>query len=227
MGQRSRFVRDVIEWDVVNWSRALPFWKKHMPEHRDGIAMELGSRRGGLSLWLAAKGLRVICSDIRSPEADSLEKHRAYGVAGLISYQEVDAANIAYSDHFDVIAFKSLLGAIGRNDRTLLAQAIAQMHKALRAGGTLLFAENLSGSRLHKILRRRFVRWGTSWNYLELGEISELFSEFSALHFKVVGFFGALGRREWQRRALGCVDRALDWALPRGWRYVVIGVALR
>ena len=59
-------IEDIIEWDVVNWSNALSFWTKHstVAVTREARALELGTRRGGGSLWLASLGFNVVCSDI-------------------------------------------------------------------------------------------------------------------------------------------------------------------
>jgi hypothetical protein len=53
---------DVCGWDVGTWSRAVRFWESRAPIR--GRALELGARRGGLSLWLAAHGCDVLCSDL-------------------------------------------------------------------------------------------------------------------------------------------------------------------
>lgn len=221
----SRFIKDVIEWDVANWSRALAFWAKRVKPASGMSCLELGARRGGLSLWLAKMGHRVVCSDITSPETKASLLHESYGVKGQITYEAIDATNMPYTNHFDVIVFKSLLGAVSRHDEGMKAIALEQIHKSLKPGGQLLFAENLHASSLHTLLRRKFVRWGQSWRYLRYDEVRPLFKSFSHVEFRTVGFLGAFGRREWQRQLLGFVDRVLDGATPRGWRYIVIGVA--
>ncbi|NNC81938.1 MAG: hypothetical protein HKN79_00030 [Flavobacteriales bacterium] len=74
---------------------------------------------------------------------------------------------------------------------------------------------------MHRFLRKRFVAWGDDWNYLRFNEVEELLSSFSEVSYQTVGFFGAFGRNETQRRFLGRIDRALDRFIPRSMRYIV------
>jgi 2-polyprenyl-3-methyl-5-hydroxy-6-metoxy-1,4-benzoquinol methylase len=109
--------RDFIDWDVRNWSAALDYWlARTRKDLSKCYALELGSRHGGLSLWLALQGARVICSDIRPPTDSAKQRHRKYGVADRIQYQIVDATDIGYENEFDVVAFKSLLGGLGTRE---------------------------------------------------------------------------------------------------------------
>jgi hypothetical protein len=58
-----------VEWDTVNWSKALRFWDAHVDLNgKNLMCLELGSRRGGLSAWLALKGNHVVCSDFENPK---------------------------------------------------------------------------------------------------------------------------------------------------------------
>jgi SAM-dependent methyltransferase len=127
-------------------------------------------------------------------------------------------------EKFDVIVFKSMLGAI--NTRELQAKAINEMHKALKKGGELFFAENLTASSLHGFLRRKFVKWGNEWRYVTLEEMTAFLSPFSDLNTQAVGFAGTFGRTEKQRNLLGVSDRLLfDRVIPKHWKYILLGVA--
>jgi len=192
-------------------------------------ALEVGSQNGGLSLWLALQGALVVCSDLDGPTETAVRKHREHGVSHLVSYESIDATNIPYTNHFDVILFKSVLGGIGVNDnKERQAKAVSEMHKALKTGGELLFAENLAGSPVHGFFRRRFVKWGRDWRYISLTELDEFLAPFSKVRYRTIGFFGAFGRNEKQRENLGELDRHLTDALvPQGWRYIVAGVATK
>lgn len=53
---RSKEISDVIEWDVVNWGKFLKFIEKQNIEISDKHILELGARRGGLSLYFANRG---------------------------------------------------------------------------------------------------------------------------------------------------------------------------
>jgi len=68
------------------------------------------------------------------------EIHQKYNRGQLITYETIDATQIPYLNHFDIIAFKSILGGIGRNDRPeLKKKAVDEIHKALKENGILLF----------------------------------------------------------------------------------------
>src|ERR1043165_4321410 len=86
---------DIIEWDVSNWSVALDYWRQATSlELSNSQALELGARNGGLSLWLAANGCHVTCSDLHGPTPQARKLHRRYDVSHLITYEPIDAVNI-------------------------------------------------------------------------------------------------------------------------------------
>src|SRR5690606_26588047 len=134
-------------------------------------------REGGLSLWMALKGKTVVCSDLEDVESTAEPLHTRYKVNNLITYQDIDATNIPYENHFDVIAFKSIIGGIGRNNNPeIQAKVFTEIHKALKPGGKLLFAENLVASPFHQRLRKKFIRCGNSWKYVSLDEVNGFLS---------------------------------------------------
>jgi SAM-dependent methyltransferase len=221
---------DFVEWDVKNWSTALDFWSRHTSQDvANCSALEVGSRNGGLSLWLALQGARVLCSDIVHPSDEAIQQHHAHGVTHLIQYATIDAAKIPYEDEFDIVIFKSLLGAVGRvAGKEGQAGALAEIHKALKKGGQLFFAENLVASPLHRFLRRRFVQWGNTWRYVSVADMEAFLSLFSQIQYCTVGFAGAFGRRETHRQLLGTLDQTLlNHIVPESWRYIIIGVATK
>ena len=221
-------VEDVVEWDVANWSHALGFWVEHsaLLVTAESRALELGTRHGGLSLWLASRRFNVVCTDIEYPAATARRLHASYDVADRVSYRRADATAIAIDGPFDVVCFKSMLGAIGRGGIESQQLAIDEMHRVLRPGGEVWFAENLRASPLHRILRRVFVPWGTSWRYLTVPELKKMFAGFKTLDIATIGFFAAFGRTERQRRFLSVLDKGvLGRLVPYAWRYIAIGVA--
>lgn len=217
-----------VEWDVRNWSAAPQFWMANTElDLRGTKALEIGSRHGGLSLWLAQQGAEVTCSDLEGPTARARAAHLAGGVAAHVRYAKLDALDLPFDGEFDLVMFKSVLGSLRASDQADAQRtAILGMHRALRPGGELFFAENLVGSGLHRLLRRHFVPWADHWRYIAVEEMGEWLSPFSSVTYRTVGFSAALGRTERQRALLGTLDRALlDRLVPESWRYVMIGVA--
>lgn len=222
-------IQDIIQWDVQSWQKALRFWEDEVRFNSDMQALELGGRQGGLSLWLALKGIQATCSDLEIVEETASILHEKYAVRNLVIYQDIDATNIPYEYHFDVIVFKSIIGGIGSNDN-LEAQreAFKQIHKALKPGGKLLFAENMVASPLHLFFRKRFVNWGNRWRYVSLDEMHDFLKVFSQVKFKTTGFMATFGRSESQRKFLSFFDRIFfNYLTPKSWRYIGYGVAVK
>jgi SAM-dependent methyltransferase len=220
-------VRDYLIWDVESWLPALRFWEKRIDWERVHRCLELGANKGGLSLWLGVKGKSVVCSDLENTKDKAQRFHSPSGVGALISYEDIDATNIPYTDYFDIVIFKSLLGAVGRNGNIEnQRKAFRQIHKALKKGGSLLFAENLLGSLLHQILRDHFVSWGKSWRYVTIDEVRQFLSLYDSFVFETTGVLGDLGLSERQRNMLAIVDKVLlNRICPDDWKYIIYGVA--
>ncbi len=217
---------DVFEWDILNWSQALNVWTPVVHQLGGGKGLEIGARQGGPSLWLALHGFQMICSDVKDPQPTAQPLHQKYDVSERIQYKVINALEIPYENDFDVIIFKSVLGAIGGYGRTArIYAAVRQMYRALRPGGWLLFAENLAGSPLHRWGRKKLSPWGTTWNYISYAELPQLLAPFKEIRYETVGVIAGLGRTERQRRILGKLDRFFDRIIPPSWRYIVIGAA--
>jgi SAM-dependent methyltransferase len=227
----AQLVRDSFGWDTATWSRCLKFWQEHSAIEPPAKALEVAAtgNNGGLSLWLAHRGFDVVWSGLEDPEVRARQLHQEYGLADRISYETIDALDIPYSDHFDVIVFKSLLGFFGMHPGDALAnqqRALAQIRQALKPGGELWWAENAAGSKLHSILRRRFGWSKHGWQYLSASRVPQLFCDFDQTDYTTFGFLSVLGRTGWQRRSLAVLDRSLlDRITPASWRYVVAGLA--
>lgn len=214
-----------VEWDVRNWAVALHFWlahsKKNLSECR---VLEIGTDYGGLSLWLASNGARVVCSDLYGVRQEAVERHEKSGLMHLIEHQTIDALDIPYRDEFDIVLFKSVLGFI--KTKELQAKAVAEMHRALKAGGELYFAENLVASPVHMFFRRRAIKWGNTWRYLTIAEMHEFLAIFSEKQLSTNGFAGTFGRTEAQRNLLARADQILfERLVPERWKYIIAGVA--
>ena len=219
--------KDIFGWDVRNWSRALDLWDQVLPQSGDAeLALEIGAREGGLSLYLALRGYSVICSDLENPERLARPCHERRLATANISYVAADASRLPFPDNnFSVIIFKSVLGTIGRNNRLdLQVQAVQEMYRVLKPGGVLLFAENLAGMRLHRFFRR-FTRWGSYWRYVKTEEIALFCREFSRFSYKTFGYLATFGRSEFHRNLLHHVDIALDPCLKDHHKYIIFGYA--
>jgi SAM-dependent methyltransferase len=223
---------DILGWDVVNWSQGLKFFESRLPARSDdSCALELGcgSAGGGLSLWLALKNFRVTCSGHREVSEVVKSVHVNYGVHPLVSYEAVDALATPYVGHFDVICFKSMLGGIVCNGSMKSAdKAVAEIKRALKPGGKLLFAENLQATQIHHKFRKRYGAGKHGWRYFTISEICALLSQFTCFEYTTFGFLGCFGWSEAQRRVLGTLDtRLVARLVPSHWRYVLAGVATK
>ncbi len=227
----------MIEWDTVNWGKSLEVWQPALSDTTAALTcLEIGSRRGGLALYAALNGHHCISSDIENPELAARIVHQHYpeNVQQRITYSAINAMDIPYENHFDVIFIKSVLTVIGEiqghgNEvrREVQQKAVAQFLKALKPGGKLLFAENLKGSRLHTAARNFFVPWGAKARYFDIADLLELLHDFDIKIHTEVGFLGVFGRTEAQRAFLGRIDTWLSPLLPASWRYISIGVAVK
>ncbi len=221
--------RDILQWDVKSWGHALDYWEKNASWEKLKTGLELGGREGGLSLLLASHGIDTICSDLKDSDQSAGPLHSKYKCSNLIRYKDIDASNIPYENHFDVIAFKSIIGGIGRNGQKELQQKVfSEIYKALKPGGQLLFAENLVASPLHNFMRKKFIKWSEYWRYVNIDEMKEFMSSFSRIDIRSCGFSAAFGRSEKQRNFLSAIDNwLLNKIIPQNWKYIAYGIAYK
>lgn len=224
MSRKKELIRDIVEWDVKNWWRAIEFWESKEADSFQGKkVLDIGGRSGGLSLYWALKGADVICSDISEDGFEKAKRlHEKYGVENHIRYEVIDATQIPYENEFDVICFKSVLGGVGYDDNyDRQKQMMRNIYAALKDEGRLYFCENLIASPIHQTARKRYVGWGKRWRYLKLQEICELTEDFSEVNKKTIGFFGVFGRKRWLSETLGEIDGCFDRYIKGEWRYIV------
>jgi len=219
--------KDIIQWDVKSWSKAISYWDSNIEWDKIQNGLELGGREGGLSLWLALKGKETICSDLNDVKNKAEKLHLRYNISSLIKYQDIDATNIPYENYFDIIIFKSIIGGIGRNNNFEIQQKVfKEIYKALKPGGKLLYAENLIASPFHQQLRKKYINWGNSWRYVSIEEMKEFLKDFSTFIIKTTGVLGTFGRNESQRNFLSTIDQFfLNKVCPESWKYISYGIA--
>lgn len=217
----------IFQWEVRSWSRALPLWRRYLARPTKGRprALALGERDGGLSLMLAEHGCDVVCSDLNGPTQRAKDMHRMLGWDWAMEYGSIDTLDIPFpEDSFDVVTFKSMLGALKTKERQ--EQAIKEIHRVLKPGGVLLFAENLRGTIVHRWLRKRFVAWGGYWRYLDARSDADLFNSFD-LEDRTTGLLASLGRTETQRDLLARLDGCIAPLVPSTWRTIWYGAAIK
>lgn len=225
-----RVLNDVIGWDIRTWSPCLDFWSPVLQGLNPAAArvLTIGERNGGISLWFALQGFRVICSDYGGPPPSVKEIHAKHGVGALITYADVDAFAMPYPDEsLDIVACKSVIGGLKlkRGDastRTFANQrlAVAEINRVLRPGGLFLGAENLAGTWVHQKARELAKQGRIGWRHLTAGEIESLFKGFAALEQRCYGFLGS--RVAWLGidHLTALLDAALCPLLPESWLYV-------
>lgn len=220
-------LNDIIQWDVRTWKKALEHWEDHVDWNRISNGLELGAREGGLSMWLSKKGINTVCSDYTDSQKRATPLHTKHNVDSNISYQDIDASSIPYEDHFDLIIFKSIIGGIGQGDnKAKQKQVFNEIYKALKPGGVLLFAENLTATKAHQKLRARHNKWGENWRYITISELEEFLHPFESFSLKTTGLLGTLGRNEKQKSFLTKIDEiSFNHVTPSTWRYMGYGIA--
>lgn len=218
---------DILEWDVHNWAKALAHWNLQADQLAGNKALELGGRNGGLSLFCASRGAQVICSDLDGPTDLAKKRHKDAGFAEMIDYASINALDLPYTEELDIVCFKSVLGGVGRNgNNAAQAQCIAEIYRALKPGGLLIFAENLEASPVHQMIRKRAVHWGEAWNYTSIDRLQQQLQNFGEVDICSFGFLGTFGRSNAQRQYLGKLDSLIfDRLVPNRWHYIASVVA--
>lgn len=191
--------------------------------------LEVGAGMGGLSLYFAKRGCKVVCSDCNTDYvlAAKNKNNVLHVFPGEIEYQTVDIIdNDLRSESVDIICFKSVLGAISPDKQ---AHAISEMRRILKKKGILSFCENLQGNYLSTLYRKLFVAWYGRWNYLTISKMYQYALLFPECRINSFWFSAPLLARFAQTAAwLGiAIDRSLFAHLGNEYRYIMGGYAIK
>lgn len=219
----------IIEWDVLNWSKALVFWQPVIDElPRTARILALGDYNGGLSLWLAQQGFSVICSDAPAPSSKAITLHARNKVMGKMYYLGVDAFAMPFPDgYFDLVICKSVIGGLARNrnDTTTRTfsnqyQAVEEIRRVLKSDGWFLGAENKQGCWLHQVMRWIRHRGDVRWRYFAPWDATLLCLWFETFLEQSYGFLGTHWPLALINRLTAKLDAALLHWLPAEWLYI-------
>lgn len=224
-------LREIIDWDVRNWSQCLPYWHEWIANacKVSSKVLVLGDRDGGLSLWFALLGFNVLCTDYHPTGRHVSELHERWGVKDRITYSTADAFRILHPDcSFDIIACKSVIGGLklsysDSTTRSLDNQRLAteEIRRALKPGGVFFGAENLTGTLAHMAIRNIRLKGRLGWRYLKISEIQFLFSGYSCCEQSTYGFLGTNWFKfEPLNAPFAVFDNVASRLLPPDWLYI-------
>lgn len=220
-------LNDIIEWDVLNWSRLISYWQpvlQGIPHNSKVLA--IGERNGGLSLWLALQGFDVVCSDIKEPTQKAIDLHRKYNVANKITYQQLDIVNDSIiPDSYDVIIAKSVIGGLkekpsdaATRNFSVQQKAVHNIHTLLKPGGYFFSAENLTGNFLTRTARQRSGK-NHGWRYLHYKELHTLFQRYDVVKIKTFGILPTFFQSGIMNETMYAFNRLLN-VLPHREKYI-------
>lgn len=226
-------VKDIIEWDVQNWSQLIPAWTPLLDKlERNSKILAIGERNGGLSMWLALQGFNVVCTDRMNPQQYAISLHKKHGVTDKITYSELDIVNCNWEkEQFDLVIAKSVIGGLksdpgNSTTRNLQVQqqAINNIHGLLKKGGYFLSAENMQGSLLVKQIRKMKNR-DKGWRYLSWDEMNTLYSSFSEVHIKAFGVLPSLTGNVFLNSFIFGINKYFLQPLPSAYKYISFTIA--
>lgn len=226
----AELTEQIIEWDVPNWSKALDFWQPYITELKnrgDVKVLSIGERNGGITLWLALQGFKVVCTDYEGITEKAREIHRKYNVSDLITYESLNIFEGKYPDStFDLVICKSVLGGLkkvysDRKTRTFDAQkdAVTEVYRMLKKDGYLLGAENMKGSFIHHFIRKQMGRI-KGWRPFTVPEIREMLSAFSEYSLRFYGFLGVSGNSSMMNAMSRLLNTVVSPVIPESARYI-------
>ena len=213
--------KDIVEWDVDNWWNYIDFINRSNIDFKGKRILDIGGRYGGLSLYSAlVGGAEILCTDKLPPSPKAIALHRRYGVSDKIRYEQMDVTAIPdkYNNFFDIVVFKSVIGAVEAYGSAHSGRLMAEnIKRVLKPGGVLIFSENLKSTRIHQLLRKSN---NFSWVYQDRDSIHALFSNMEIMDEKFFGFLGCFCRNEKIRPILSKMDKLISPIIPASWKYI-------
>ena len=212
--------KTIFRWDSSNWSKTLQLWKKSIDYSFDGLkVLEVGSGDGSLSIWVYNLGGDVICSDLSYTNEKINTIKRQINNVDKIKFKKIDVLNIPYTNYFDIILFKSVLGGLRSQENQELA--FKQIYKALKLDGKLFFCENMKSTFLHQYFRSK-KPWGHYWRYPSFTELINMSKQFRKIQYDTYGFIGA-GDFPLKTFRVN-LDYFSKLLIPADWFYIFAGV---
>jgi ubiquinone/menaquinone biosynthesis C-methylase UbiE len=220
-------LKTYLQWDEMAWGECLYLFQDMVKKYEITKGLEIAANKGGMSLFFANElGVVMECTDLSNPENSSREAMKNLKDPGKVSFRALNALEMDLPDNsVDMLIFKSFLGGMITFEKQ--QKAMKEVYRVLKPGGILLFAENLTGSWLHKMARNSFVKWGAKWRYVNLKELESFTSKFSVTRIRTFGFFSIFAKVDFLRPLFYNLDKAFKYLFPRRSRYIAYGFAIK
>ena len=224
-------IQKSIGWDVGTWKKSIDFFDHYIDYNNINTALELGagSKNGGYSLYLAYKGINVLCTNVIEVSNETKMIHKQFNLSDFINYDVINALDMPKNKQYDLVVFKSVLGGLARNNQVHVAEkAIEQIYKSINKNGLLVFAENIEGTFLHKFFRNKFSygKDGSGWKYFNIDDLIKIVNKkFDICNYDTNGVIACFGRTEFQRNLLSKFDNYIfNRITPQKYKYVFMCV---
>jgi SAM-dependent methyltransferase len=227
------FLKDVIEWDVYNWSNTLKVWQPIIEKlPKDAKILAVGERNGGMSLWLASLGFKVECTDRHPPSPRAMDLHEGYNLQDNISYRVIDIVHdVLPNEQYDLVILKSVFGGLKedyKNPETRTSsvrqKALENIYKSLKSGGYILSADNMKGSKFHQFLQK-VMNKNSGWHYFSIPEILAFFKLFPSVKIDYSSIIPTSFQNPVLNKLFYFINQNVLFWLPQSSRYISITTA--
>ncbi len=212
-------------WGGTLWNNFVPFIRKRIDlifkYKSDRVLLEIGAREGILSS-LFKDQFKVICSDISYTEADIKKS------TPEITFMNLNCMNIDLDDDsVDIVLAKSVMG--GLKDYSNQEIAFNEVFRILRPGGLFFFAENTTGSFIHRILRRiKNKRKLDYWHYCSDDDLTKLSEKYKVISKEYHGVIsGTYSFNQYLDKAFYFLDKYLFEYFFKADKRIVVFVCLQ